>query len=253
MQSLLAVYWFCFGSGLLYVLIAGALGAVSHGVHALGAGAPEGGLEGADAGADMVDAAADSAAVHVEVAGHEGGIEAADLDSHDFDSGGHAEPAAEHAGHAGPAAEHTGHAPQHAGIDYSPFSPLPIAGTLCGFGAGGLISSSLGWPLGSTLLGALGGGVLAALLLWLVIGKILFALQGSSEGHVADMLGMEAEVLTPVEPDASGEIAYILDGTRYTAPARLLGEGRVAQHETVRIRRMKDNIVYVERKRRMLD
>jgi membrane protein implicated in regulation of membrane protease activity len=234
-ETLVTIYWLCFGAGLLYVLIAGALGAVSHGAHALGGqGVPD--AAGSDSGAS-----AEAFDAHGELS--HGGIESADLD-HDETSG--------HAGHGAHIDAHESPA-QQAGLEYSPFSPLPIAGTLCGFGGGGLIASGLGWALPLSLLGALGGGALASVLLWLIIGKLMYSMQGSSEGHVADMLGIEATVLTPVETDASGEIAYILDGTRYTAPARLLGEGRVAQHETVRIRRMKDNIVYVERKRKLLD
>lgn len=236
MGWLLTLYWVCFGAGLLYVLAAGLLGAFSHGFHALG-GHDAGGA--ADSGGDLD-------------AGDAGGIEAADLDT---DSGGAEAQAA--AGHgAGQAAGgHGGAAPgsDHAGIDYSPFSPLSVAGTLCGFGAAGLIAGGLSLaPLPGLLLAA-GGGAVSALLLWLIIGKLLYSLQASSEAHVADMIGLEAEVLTPLEPGATGEVAYILDGTRYTAPARMHGEGGAALHDTVRIRRMQDNVVYVERKRKLLE
>lgn len=237
MPILLTVYWFCFGAGLLYVLISGALGMVGHGAHA--AGGHDGDLGGAE-GVDQADTL--DAASHVPDS-----IEAADIDSDSTDTSAHPDSSGLH-GHTG--AAQAGH---HAGIDYSPFSPLPIAGTICGFGAGGLVAAGQGWPLALSLLGALGGGAVAALLLWLVVGKLLYAMQGSSEAHVEDMLGLEAEVLTPIEGSTTGEIAYILDGTRYTAPARLLDEGRVGLRETVRIRRMKDNIVYVERKRKLLD
>jgi membrane protein implicated in regulation of membrane protease activity len=230
-QTLIAVYWFCFGAGMLYVLVAGALGMIGHGGH--GPSADGGGADGLEGGQDLAAGAAEhDFSLHAAAQG----IEAQDLDAgHEADT-----------------------APAHAdesqnGPQYSPFSPLPIAATLCGFGAGGLISTGLGWPLPLSLLGGLGGGLIAALLFWLVVGKLLYSMQGSSEAHVEDMLGLEATVLTPVEPNASGEIAYVLDGTRYTAPARLLGEGRAAQHETVRIRRMKNNIVYVERKGKLLE
>lgn len=256
MPWLLTLYWICFGAGLLYVLAAGLLGAFSHGLHALGghdAGGAESGGGDFDS-ADTADAAGQAGGIEAGDsggnldAGGAGDVEAADLDA---DSGGLE--AREAPGHgAGPAAD--GHAGlDHAGIDYSPFSPLSVAGTLCGFGAGGLIASGLGWTQSLGLLGAIGGGTVSGLLLWLLIGKLLYSMQGSSEAHVADMIGLEAEVLTPLQPGATGEVAYILDGTRYTAPARMHGEGGAAQHETVRIRRLQDNVVYVERKRKLLE
>ena len=85
-----------------------------------------------------------------------------------------------------------------------------------------------------------------------MIGKLLYSLQGTSEAREQDMVGLEAEVITPVEDDHTGEIAYILGGMRYTAPARLLKEGRVARREKVRIRRIKDNVAYVIPRKKLL-
>lgn len=232
MGWLITLYWVCFGTGLLYVLGAGLLGAFSHGFHVLG-GHDAGGA--ADSGGDLNP-------------GEAGGIEAADLGA---DSGGLEAQEADGHGAGQPSSGYSGGS--NAGIDYSPFSPLSVAGTLCGFGAGGLIASGLGLTQGLGLLGALGGGLVSSLLLWLIIGKLLYSLQASSEAHVADLIGLEAEVLTPIEPGATGEVAYILDGTRYTAPARPQGGDSIAQHETVRIRRMQDNVLYVERRRKLLE
>jgi len=45
---------------------------------------------------------------------------------------------------------------------------------------------------------------------------------------------------------SSGEIAYMLDGTRYTAPARLLHGGVATKASKVLIRKVGDSLVYVE-------
>jgi hypothetical protein len=242
-STLITVYWFCFGVGLVYVLLAGALGMVSHGIAGLGGHGGAEGHGGMDAAhghgldAHTIDAHAGDA--HADGAQ----IESVDIDAdgNDFD-----------AAHQGHAASGLGAIHESGMPDYNPLSPLSLMGTLCGFGAGGLIGLNSGLPLPLSFAAAAGGGLTMGLILWLIIGKLLYSLHASSEAHVADMIGLEADVLTPVEGSISGEIAYILDGTRFTAPARLTHEGRVPQHGKVRIRRIADNVVYVEEKRKLL-
>lgn len=246
MDALLTIYWLCFGVGLVYVLLSGTLGAVSHGLHALG-GADHGGDAG-HVGLDHGAEAGGHAEAHAE--GHMGELHDADLSDSDQGAAGHA---SEHAAGHGHPAMHV-EAPEDSGFaHYSPFSPLNVMGFFCAFGAAGLLSSAYHATPYMSLIYAAGGGLGMALILWLLIGKLLYSLQGSSEGHAIDMLGLEAEVLTPVEREMSGEIAYILDGTRYTSPARLLNEGRIEKHETVRIRRVEGNVVYVEPRRKLLE
>jgi hypothetical protein len=247
MEALLTAYWVCFGAGLVYVLLAGTLGAVSHGVHSFGGHDAAGGGEadGADAGGDSgLEAGGDS--------GADGGgpteLASSDLDSGDT-SGSVAHGAGGHGGSHGVALQDDDGGLAH----YNPLSPLSVMGFLCAFGAAGLIGTNYVASPWLSLLIAAGGGLVMGLLLWLLIGKLLYSMQGSSEAHAADMLGLEAEVITPVEGTMSGEIAYILEGTRYTSPARLTSEGRVERHQTVRIRCVQDNIAYVEPRGKLLE
>jgi hypothetical protein len=136
--------------------------------------------------------------------------------------------------------------------DYNPFSLISLMGTLAGFGAGGLLGSNLGLAVVGTLATGAIGGIVMAVALWLLIGKLLYSLHATSEAHVSDMIGLEAEVLTPVEQGMSGEIAYVLDGTRYTAPARLIHDGVATRATKVRIRKVGDNVVYVEEQKKLL-
>jgi len=259
MTTLIVLYWLSFGIGLLYVLIAGTLGAFTHG---FGGGAHE---AGADAGGGLD--------LHAEAAGDMAGgaLESGDLDAGaDFDTdsaaldmgGGHAalDMGAGHAaldtGHAAidHHAEHVDVAHDHAegAVEYSPYSPLSIMGFFCAFGGTGLIAAAYRAGALTSLSLATAGGVLMAVVLWLVVGKLLFGMQGSSEAHQVDMVGLEAEVLVPVQDDMAGEIAYVLDGVRYTAPARLAHPGTVGRTEKVRIRRISGNLVYVEEKKKLL-
>lgn len=236
METLATVYWLCFGIGLVYVLIAGTLGAVSHGMEAIGG----------DGDLDFD---------HDLDCDHAGDFDAdldADLDA-DFDLDIDADLDADHAagfahdGHGQVNDVHTGMFP-----DWSPVSPLGIAGFLCAFGGAGLVADGKGYSLILSLAVAVGAGTAMAMLLWLVIGKWLYSMQGTSEARQGDMIGLEAEVLTPIGNGAMGEIAYILGGVRHTAPAKIAGEGMINKRETVRIRTMKDNVVYVEKKRQLL-
>jgi hypothetical protein len=223
MPELVTVYWVCFGVGLVYVLLAGALGGLAHGL----AGAHSG-----DAGGIEFDHSL-------------GEIHSADLNS-------------ENQSGQGGALDHGGHLPGMGGghdtgmPDYNPFSLISLMGALAGFGAAGLIGANYKLPMLAGLGVAAGGALLMAALLWLLIGKLLYSLHSSSEAHVSDMIGLEAEVLTPIDPGTCGEIAYVLDGTRYTAPARLIHEGSVGRADKVRIRKVGSNLVYVEEKRKLL-
>lgn len=252
MTALVTAYWLCFAIGLIYVIAAGALGALGHGA----------GGHGGDAQVDTggVD-------VHAEAGTGTAGMESADLDNGDFGTdteagelgaGGMDAGHGLAAGHGAPShagAGYDGHAGHHddGAMEYSPFSPLSLMGFLCAFGATGLIATALQLSTLASLALAVGGGIVMALLLWLVIGKLLFGMQGTSEAHQADMIGLEADVLTPMDEGHTGEIAYILDGMRYTAPAKLLHPGAVGKTSKVRIRRISGNVAYVEEKRKLLN
>jgi membrane protein implicated in regulation of membrane protease activity len=63
---------------------------------------------------------------------------------------------------------------------------------------------------------------------------------------VAALVGTEANVITPIPANGVGEIAYVVGGTRYTAPARLDTGGAVAGGKSVRIIRVTGSQFYVE-------
>lgn len=250
MEALTTVYWVTFGFGLVYVLLTGTLGAVSHGIEALGDTSVDADVSH---GIDLdVDHDVDFDVDHD--ASFDAGLADADLDvDHDFDVGSHGDLDAH--------LDADFAAAQGGGVDerqrsmpkWNPLSPLSIAGFLAAFGGAGLVALGYNLPWLLTLPIAIGCGMVMSILLWLVIGRLMFGMmQSSSEARVIDMIGLEAEVLTPVEHDMAGEIAYILEGTRYTAPARLISAGRIEKRETVRIRKMSGNMVYVEPRRKIL-
>ncbi len=294
MVALTTAYWLCFGIGLVYVLVAGTLGAVSHGLESLSdvdtdvdhdfdhdfdadhdfdvdhdvgfdvdhdVGVDFDHDAGFDVAADH-DAGFDFGADHdidVGAADFDVGVPDADLDvGVDVDAGAGVDFDAAADTDVGLDVDHdadtsgAGHFATHEMPDWNPFSPLSIAGFLCAFGGGGLLATGYGLGLGWSLVAAVVGGILMAFVLWLVIGKFLFGMQGTSQARAFDMLGLEADVITPVEHELCGEIAYILEGVRYTAPARLISEGKAAKYDKVRIRKVRGNMAYVEPKKKLL-
>ncbi|MEA3213280.1 MAG: hypothetical protein QOE70_6337 [Chthoniobacter sp.] len=105
---------------------------------------------------------------------------------------------------------------------FSALSPTVIASFVTAFGGFGMVCSKWGptaSPWLSAPLAALGAFTVAALVL-LLFRSIFRSTQGSSESHVASLVGAAATVISPVPAASVGEIAYVQGGTRYTAPAR---------------------------------
>ena len=60
------------------------------------------------------------------------------------------------------------------------------------------------------------------------------------------MIGAEANVITPIPENGVGEIAYVVGGTRYSAPARAENSAAVANGKTVKITRIVGTQFYVQ-------
>jgi len=63
---------------------------------------------------------------------------------------------------------------------------------------------------------------------------------------VAQLIGTEASVITPIPENGVGEIAYVVRGTRYTAPARVESGTAIASGQSVKIKRVVGTQFYVE-------
>ena len=71
-------------------------------------------------------------------------------------------------------------------------------------------------------------------LLFLFLRSVFTHTQSSSESHIARLAGTEASIVSPIPENGVGEIAYVVGGTRYTAPARAenglaLGNGKLVK------------------------
>ena len=151
---------------------------------------------------------------------------------HDIGTGGHAESGFDDSG--------------VPGISF--FSPTVLASFVTAFGAFGLIFTRIeltksAWasaPL-STVCGAL-----VALAVFYLFNSMFKRMQGSSEGRVAQLVGLTASTVSPIPENGVGEIAYVQGGSRYTAPARSEKGVAIGAGQPVKITRIVGTQYFVE-------
>jgi flotillin len=128
--------------------------------------------------------------------------------------------------------------PGHGGdVHVAPVGPTTIAMFVTAFGAAGLVAAQgFGLPFWAHLSVALGAGFLFAAVLFHVLHEVFEVTQGSSEARLDELVGLPAEVITPIPAAGVGEIAYVSRGARYTAPARAENGRPLPTHAPVVVR-----------------
>ena len=175
--------------------------------------------------------------------GHEIGMGGGHIDL----GGGHAGLGGGHAG-AGAGVHHGDMGDTYHGqgeVALNPVSPMTIAAFIGGFGGGGLIGSLLGLPVWATILIALVLGYAIAFSIYYLM-MVINRTNVSSEARTSEIVGISAEIITPISEDATGEIAYISRGSRYNAPARSVDGKSIAKGRPVKIWRMVGSTCYVK-------
>lgn len=121
----------------------------------------------------------------------------------------------------------------------SPVSPPILSTLMVLFGGVGLVAERmLGLP---SLLAVPVSGVVAvggAAAVFFALGKFLVAIQGTTHGALADVVGLEAQVITPIPAEGIGEVAYSHAGVRETRPARSEDGVVIPKHSMVSISRV---------------
>lgn len=127
-------------------------------------------------------------------------------------------------------------------------SPMTIAIFMLTFGAFGMIvTDTLPWLGNASLLpAALAGGLSTAAMLRLMRWMV-FKMRVSSHVHVVDLVGMQAEVLTPIAGGKVGEVTYVAGSKRMSAAARSKSSGQEFRRgDRVMIADVLDGVLYVE-------
>ena len=152
-------------------------------------------------------------------------------DAHVGGSGGHAEAGADSSDMPG----------------ISIFSPTIIASFITAFGGFGIIFSEFE-PTKKVVISAplaIGCALVVAWALYVFLRAVFSHTQSSSESHVAQLAGTEASVASPIPENGVGEIAYVVSGTRYTAPARTENGAAIGSGKLVKITRVVGTQFYV--------
>jgi len=182
-------------------------------------------------------------AVIILIAGglHEINLPHLDIDVGDVDIGGHHLPEV-------PIHFDLDHAPSfdHGDVDVPSLSPITIASFVTAFGSFVLIAVYLfNVPDKISLLWATGGGLVVAVIAHFAFGYFLIAPQGSSEVTARDIIGLTAEVITPIQADGVGQIAFVAQGRRVTFSARSAGGVPVSKGTFVSIESFTGSVAVV--------
>ena len=163
-------------------------------------------------------------------AGHDGGD--AHMD-YGVDAGGHASASA--------------HAPHAAEFHFPFFSPLALATLFACIGGYGLIALH-GFRMEDTtsILAAIPAAVVTAYLVTYAGWRIVGSSRGSSQILLKDLAGAHAEVITPIPAGGLGEVAALVGGQRYTAPAREAHGKAVPRGAQVTVLKMVGSTLLVE-------
>lgn len=131
----------------------------------------------------------------------------------------------------------------------SPFSPVVIASAIATFGAVGIIGKA-GFRMTdfASLIVSLGfAGVIGAVIFFGIV-KFMYGSQSNSTFSQSDIIGVEAEVITPIPGKGMGEIAYVINGVRHSLPAKSANNEDIAKGAVVNIKDITGNIALVIQK-----
>jgi len=139
------------------------------------------------------------------------------------------------------------HGPHAAEFHFPFFSPLALATLFACIGGYGLIAlEGFGATDANSILVAIPAAVATAYLITYAGWRIVGSSRGSSQIRLQDLAGAYAEVITPIPAGGVGEVAALVSGQRYTAPAREARGREVARGAQVRVLRMVGTTLLVE-------
>jgi len=128
------------------------------------------------------------------------------------------------------------------------FSPLSITTFLTAFGSFGLITlNAMSLRPLVAIFGSCGAALLLNLIVTTVLYKIFYASQISSIPQVSELIGLEAEVITPIGAGSVGEIAYNTKQGRQTSLARSITKEPISRGDSVKIEKFVGTAAYVRR------
>ncbi|MBU5591487.1 NfeD family protein [Clostridium sp. MSJ-4] len=136
------------------------------------------------------------------------------------------------------------------GLDFNfefPFAslmkPAVIASFLTVFGGMGLIGTKRGWKY--TILIAVVLGIVVAFSIWKFVIVNLAKAENTSSIKREELIGVEASVIEAILEGKVGSITYVVNGNKYSSPARNIKGTRLDKGEKVIIIEIKESTFFV--------
>jgi len=121
-------------------------------------------------------------------------------------------------------------------VAVSPLSPITIASFVTSFGGIGVLTTQFfevdpRW----SLLWATVGGLAISGLMFLFYSQVLIGVQGSSEVHRHEIIGLNAEVMVPIGETFAGQVTYSTKSGRMSSMARSVDGSAIPRGQFVKI------------------
>ena len=127
-----------------------------------------------------------------------------------------------------------------------PIKPITIVSFITVFGGIGVIGTHYKLLAIITFILAIALAFIVSFLLYRFIVVPLYKAQNTSAVSQDKLIGVKADVISPILENGFGTIAYVVNGSKYNAPARHINNKAISQGEEVVIYEIKDNIFYVQ-------
>lgn len=131
-------------------------------------------------------------------------------------------------------------------INVFPIKPITIVSLITVFGGIGIIGTY--YEINPILLFvvALSSGFIVSFLLYRFVVLPLYNAQNTSAVSERSLIGLRAKVISPIIEKGFGTIAYVVNGSKYNAPAQHIAKKSVSLGEEVIIYEIKNNVFYIE-------
>lgn len=127
-----------------------------------------------------------------------------------------------------------------------PLKPITVVSFITVFGGVGIMGSYYKLNDICTFVLAVLSGALISFVLYKYIVVPLYKAQNTSAVSQNTLIGMKAIVISPILDNGFGVISYVVNGSKYNAPAQHINKKSVLQGEDVIIYEIKDNVFYVQ-------
>lgn len=132
------------------------------------------------------------------------------------------------------------------GFSLLPLKPITIVSFITVFGGIGILGTTYKLNAIITFILAAISGIVISSVLYRIVLIPLYKAQSTSSVFQNELIGIKAKVISPIFENGFGTIAYVVNGSKYNAPAQHISKKSVSQGEDVMIYEIKNNVFYVQ-------